>query len=646
MLPPNIALQQGRYVILRVVGHGGMGAVYKAADQRLGGKTVAVKEMSDTGLPTAQQRQQAVNAFRQEAQMLAHLNHTNLPRVSDYFTENGKHYIVMEYVEGETMEDYLNRCGGSVSEAEALGWAAQLCDVLGYLHRQSPPVIFRDLKPANVMLTPEGAIKLIDFGIARFFKTGKLGDTLAMGTPGYAAPEQYGKGQTDARSDVYSMGVLLHHALTGYEPALTPFVLPPVCRINPSVSVLMEQMITKATQTDQHQRFQSVEDLCHHLFSEDVGPMVSQPRKLGVIAVMATVVLVALVGVSFLFSKSSEMPVVVSTIPASTEIPAVIFLPASLTPTTLSSALPANPEPTAKQAAIRPDPSETPASTPQDTPLSAALPTVTSTPVALLGRIAYTNGAYGAWQIWIADPATGETWPQLGLPPDSGVAAWAPAGDKVAFRSDASGTWQIYSINADGSNLRQITSADYDNLEAVWSPDGRQLAFVSMRDGNSEIYVMDADGNNQRRLTNNSGRDDDPSWSSDGRWLVFESVHNNRFDVYKIRVDGTGIQRLTSQGDFNSTPAWSPDGTSIAFERSLGGVYHIWLMDVNGGNQRQITFDGVSNLRPAWSPDSRYLAFTSDRDGSTAIWVVPTDLSQPPRRISPGVGFDAAWSRP
>ncbi|MCB0257376.1 MAG: serine/threonine protein kinase, partial [Anaerolineae bacterium] len=257
-LPPQFVLQHGRYVILSRVGMGGMGAVYRAADTRLGNKAVAIKEMSDAGIADPGQKQQAIDGFRQEAQMLAHLDHSNLPKVTDYFTENGKHYIVMEFVEGETLESYLQR--QAVSESTVRVLAAQLFDVLGYLHRQNPAVIFRDLKPANIMLTPQGRVKLIDFGIARIFKTGKPGDTMVMGTPGYAAPEQHGNAQTDARSDIYSLGVVLHHALTGYDPSLTPFVLPPVRQLNPSVSPQMEQAIAKAIQTDRSQRFQSMSE--------------------------------------------------------------------------------------------------------------------------------------------------------------------------------------------------------------------------------------------------------------------------------------------------------------------------------------------------------------------------------------------------
>jgi formylglycine-generating enzyme required for sulfatase activity/serine/threonine protein kinase len=319
-LPAHFALQQGRYLIVRAVGHGGMGAVYQAADTRLGGKVVAIKEMSDAGLPTPQQRQQASHAFRQEAQMLALLNHPNLPKVSDFFTENGKHYIAMEFVEGETLEDHLNRRGGSVSEAEARGWAAQLCDVLSYLHRQQPPVIFRDLKPANVMLTPQGQLKLIDFGIARFFKAGQAGDTVAMGTPGYAAPEQYGQGQTDVRSDVYSLGVLLHHALTGYEPSLTPFILPSVQQFNRNASLHIVQVIERAVDVQPTRRFPSVDAMRQALvpLSTAPPPPVAAQRSasgwmLGVAAGAALMLMIflALQALGLLSPSSSSRPSVV-----------------------------------------------------------------------------------------------------------------------------------------------------------------------------------------------------------------------------------------------------------------------------------------------------------------------------------------------
>ena len=261
LLPPNFILQQGRYVIVDKLGQGGMGAVYKVVDQRLGGKVLALKEMSDAAITDPQEKAQAIAAFRQEAQLLALLNHPNIPRVTDSFTENRKHYMVMEFVPGETLEDRLARQRMPCSEQEVRQWALQLCEVLSCLHGQSPPIIFRDLKPGNIMLTPQGQIKLIDFGIARLFKAGKKGDTQVIGTPGYSPPEQYGRGQTDARSDIYSLGVVLHHLLTLYDPATTPFKLPLVRQLNPAVSPQLEQIITKATQSDIQRRYQNVTEM-------------------------------------------------------------------------------------------------------------------------------------------------------------------------------------------------------------------------------------------------------------------------------------------------------------------------------------------------------------------------------------------------
>lgn len=236
--------------------------------------------------------------------MLAHLDHANLPKVMDYFTENGKHYIVMEFVEGETLDSYLER--QRAGEAQVRMWAAQLFDVLGYLHRQQPPVIFRDLKPANIMLTPQGQLKLIDFGIARFFKPGKPGDTVSMGTPGYAAPEQHGRDQTDARSDIYSLGVVLHQALTGHNPSLDPFNFPSVRRLNPSVSPQMEQAIVKAIEMNRLNRFQSVDQFRAALaagvtapYAQTVktGPLSGHAGKLAIgVAGVAVLILLAFVG--------------------------------------------------------------------------------------------------------------------------------------------------------------------------------------------------------------------------------------------------------------------------------------------------------------------------------------------------------------
>jgi serine/threonine-protein kinase len=246
-----------------------MGAVYRAGDRRLSTVTWAVKEMSQSALSGPLERQQARDAFRHEAEMLAVLNHPNLPRVTDHFEQGGKAYLVMEYVPGETLLSFLMREGLPQPQARVFEWARQLCDALDYLHTQSPPIIFRDLKPANIMLTPNGQVKLIDFGIARLFKPGQAKDTQAFGTIGYSAPEQYGKGQTDARSDVYSLGVLMHQLLTGYDPTNTPFRLPPAGQVNPNLPQQLSDAIAAATNSDPDRRFASIAAFRAALFGMD-----------------------------------------------------------------------------------------------------------------------------------------------------------------------------------------------------------------------------------------------------------------------------------------------------------------------------------------------------------------------------------------
>ncbi len=255
---PQQTVLQDRYVVMQKLGQGGMGAVYRAGDRRLSTVTWAVKEMSQSALSGPLEHQQARDAFRHEAEMLAALNHPNLPRVTDHFEQDGKAYLVMEYVPGETLLSFLMREGLPQPQARVFEWARELCDALDYLHTQIPPIIFRDLKPANIMLTPKGQVKLIDFGIARLFKPGQARDTQAFGTIGYSAPEQYGKGQTDARSDVYSLGVLLHQLLTGYDPTSTPFRLPPAGQVNLNLPQQLSDVIAAATDSDPDRRFASI----------------------------------------------------------------------------------------------------------------------------------------------------------------------------------------------------------------------------------------------------------------------------------------------------------------------------------------------------------------------------------------------------
>jgi len=257
-LPANFMLQN-RFLILQKIGQGGMAAVYKVTDTWQGGAVWAVKEMSDAAIPNQQDRTYAVQSFQQEGSLLQSLNHPNLMKVSDIFCEGGKFYLLMEFIPGSTLDAMLS-ARGRFSEPEVIPWALQLCDVLDYLHTHTPPIIFRDLKPGNIMITPTGQVKLIDFGIVRFFKPGKTKDTQALGTPGYCAPEAT-SGQTDARSDIYSLCVTLHQMLTGYDPGMAMFSLPPARQLNPAVSAGLEEIISKGVQLRREQRWASAAEM-------------------------------------------------------------------------------------------------------------------------------------------------------------------------------------------------------------------------------------------------------------------------------------------------------------------------------------------------------------------------------------------------
>ena len=221
-------LFRNRYFIMSKVGAGGFGSVYKARDTQNGDRLVAIKEVSLLGLHP-QAMIEATTSFQREVSVLSQLDHPNLPRLYEYIQTPGHWYLVMDFIAGETLEQYQSKTpNGRLLLSEALDIGMQLCLVLDYLHSQQPPIVFRDLKPANIMRTPTGQLYLIDFGIARYFKPGQAKDTVALGSHGYAAPEQYGKAQTTPRADIYSLGAVLHQLLTARDPSEAPFRFQPL----------------------------------------------------------------------------------------------------------------------------------------------------------------------------------------------------------------------------------------------------------------------------------------------------------------------------------------------------------------------------------------------------------------------------------
>jgi eukaryotic-like serine/threonine-protein kinase len=252
-LKPNQLLER-RYLIVNQVGTGGFGAVYKAMDIQHSNRLVAVKEIGLSGL-TSQQVIEATDAFNREVMLLSDLKHPNIPRIYGQFTDPEHWYVVMDFIEGETLEEYrVKSPGACLPLMQVLDFGIQLCTVLDYLHNHQPPIVFRDVKPTNIMLTSGDNLYLIDFGVARYFKPGKAKDTIALGSPGFAAPEQYGRAQTTPQSDIFSLGVTLYQLLTGIDPSLTPFRFVSLHVLDKTIPAELDTLIMQMLEMDVNRR--------------------------------------------------------------------------------------------------------------------------------------------------------------------------------------------------------------------------------------------------------------------------------------------------------------------------------------------------------------------------------------------------------
>ncbi|MGC9349387.1 MAG: PQQ-binding-like beta-propeller repeat protein [Anaerolineae bacterium] len=272
---------QNRYKILGVIGIGGMGAVYKAQDLRFPGvmRLCAVKEMINTA-SDPQVRQMIIRNFEREASILATLSHPSIPQVYDYFTEGSRSYLVIEFVSGRDLEARVSEVDGFFSESQVVNWAVQLCDVLSFLHNHKPrPIIFRDLKPSNIMLDDHGRIRLVDFGIAKLFQSGEKGTMI--GTEGYSPPEQY-RGIAEPRGDVYALGATMHHLLSKQDPRMEPpfsFQERPIHQTNPTVSRELVEVIEKSLEYDVNRRWGSAEEFKRALLSTSAARGLSSVSK-------------------------------------------------------------------------------------------------------------------------------------------------------------------------------------------------------------------------------------------------------------------------------------------------------------------------------------------------------------------------------
>ncbi len=262
-LVPGVSLQNDRYVVVKALGEGGMGSVLLAKDTRLADKLMVVKVLNaDSTDP--EKLHEDVRNFKREAETLAHLDHPLIPAVTDHFEEGSRYYMVMDYVEGENLEHWLERNNQPMKEEEAVRYALEILDILEYLSRQQPVIVHRDIKPANMIIgARDKHVHLVDFGIARANTTvnGQMRKTTALGTPGYAPPEQY-QGYADPRSDLYALAATIHHLVTNRDPGdNAPFQFPLVRTLNPQISAELEQILEKSLKTSASERYQTPQEM-------------------------------------------------------------------------------------------------------------------------------------------------------------------------------------------------------------------------------------------------------------------------------------------------------------------------------------------------------------------------------------------------
>lgn len=583
-----------RYHIQHILGQGGFAIVYLAQDTRLARRPVAVKELNLAQIPPAEAAA-ARELFQREARVLGQLNHPGIANVLDFFQEHGRQYLVTEYVAGETLEAVCQRYAGQqFDEAQVLAWARELCLALDYLHGRTQPIIFRDLKPANIMVQPNGQLKIIDFGIARYFKSGQTRDTHAMGTPGYAPPEQYGQGQTDARSDIYSLAVILHQLLTGHDPSQTPLALhtlPDIRALNARVSPRTAAAIQQALQPDPARRFANVAAFAgalsltlgiHTAPPPPVQPGVGRRWVWLAAGMMVVIGLALLLTLARAREESPPAPTIALVAPT----PLVVVITTTPEPTLTAAAVPPTdippPQPELPDTEAAPMATATPPPPPPDTVTPPPPPTVTPT------------------TLFVA-PASANNRP-------------------IVFDSTrAGGAAEIYIMESDGRNQRRLTNNSAQDDEPDLSADGGWIAYESYEAGNYMLYLMRADGSGRRALV--SGRQ--PDWSPDGRYIAYETNSSPK-QIWLVEVNGGQTWQLTDDRWENRTPSWSPDGQTLVMMSEINDVWQLVALNVNTLRQTQLTSDGVDKRFPAWSPDGRWIAYntrTAD-NWPDKVWVM------------------------
>src|SRR5262245_8908264 len=617
--PQLIGRELANYKIISLLGRGGMGEVYLAEDKRLR-RNVALKLLPAQFMNDAER----VRRFEREAAAASATNHPNILTIHEIGEVDGAHYIVTEFVEGETLRALIKR--GRPGISEAIGIAEQVAGALGVAHEAG--IIHRDIKPENVMARADGLVKVLDFGLAKLTERTTAASEVdsqaeqmarlstepgvVMGTPAYMSPEQARGQELDARTDLFSFGVMLYEMATGYAPfkgethaavfaELLKHLPPPVRELNPDLPVELEQVVGKALEKDREARYQSAKDLLADLklLSRDVSSKqalasagVANRRKAHSGAKPRRMRAALVVALSFTAAGAlllSGLAVWRSLIPRRrAEPPSVRRL-------TFNQAMDVFPvfSPNDRQIAFISNRDGKPA--------------------------LFVMSADGGDARRITDVSYGSSFPQ-----------WSPNGKRIAFESGRDGGMGIFLINPDGSDMvKLIDNAGWP----AWSPDGKRIAFHRGREAAVEIYVVNLSGGDPVRLTNNAAFDANPSWSPDGSQIVFSrDTAPGVLNVFVMNADGSGQRQLTNFKAWAGGPMWSPDGKRIAFgmSSSMAVIDHaIYLMEPDGSGTVKLPWFNKSNSGGwfSWSRDGKRLVTTSEQTGDDEIYIVSAEFS-------------------
>ncbi len=602
-----------RYRVLEEIGQGGFGVVYRVEDMRLNNRVLAVKQLQIDPSMSVHDQQTAQNSFANEARLLSSLKHPNLPGIYDYFSENGSSYLVMDFISGETLEERLQKIApGLLPIEDALWLGIELTTVLDYLHTQQPPIVFRDLKPSNIMVSNDGQLYLIDFGIARHFKPGQKTNTENLGTQGYASPEHYSRTlQTTALSDIYSLGAIMHQLLSGKNPTDHPLFQFPTLQLQGNAQAKLADLVMHMLKSNPQERPSSAAEIRQEFQSilqelkqpigilststgsiqipVDSHSVTSQPQIL-IPSSQQTPSLQLPKAVGEHLYKHDHTSHAIHTLTwspdgrylaAAGERPAQIYLWEALTNQTISTF-------NAHERSIR---------------------ALAWSPDNRLLASASNDRSVKIWEV-----TTGK---HLGTYQQhthwAHALTWSPDGQMIAS-GDASGSIHIW--NPD--NMQQKLTYQKKHKGAIsslaFSPNGSLLA---SGDDEMEIHVWNRVSGDCQYIYNQHPKGVVAlSWSPDGTLLASASAQKDRqIHIWRI-IDGAQIQIYKAHERLLSALAWSPNGQHIASADRR--AIHIW--NPQQGNTLYTYHGHTTSINTlAWSPNGTYLA-SAGNDTTIHLW--------------------------